>query len=110
VRPYETVIIFDSLLDDAEREEKLVRLRQALAGDGGSDSVDVVSWGKRTLAYPIQKNVQGYYVILQYETEPAALSEFERLIRLDESVLRHLTVVDPPASRVLDQVSAGEEA
>lgn len=110
MRPYETVIIFDSTLDDSTREEKLDRFREILAGEGSADSVSATEWGKRTLAYPIEEHRHGMYVILRYQTEPSALSEFERVARIDESVIRHLTVVDPTESRVLEQAAAGEEA
>lgn len=109
MRPYETVIIFDSRLDDAAREEKLDRFRDILGGDGDPDAVSVTPWGKRTLAYPIEEHRQGVYVILRYETEPPALEEFERVARIDESVLRQLTIVDPTESRVLERAAAGEE-
>jgi small subunit ribosomal protein S6 len=93
-RPYETVIIFDSALEDAQVQEKIQRLSSLVAPNGG-DSVKVDVWGKRKLAYPIDKKEQGIYAVLRYETEPSALTEFERIMRLDEQVLRQLTVVDP---------------
>ena len=93
-RPYETVIIFDSALEDAQVQEKIQRLSSLVAPNGG-DSVQVDVWGKRKLAYPIDKKEQGIYAVLRYETEPSALTEFERIMRLDEQVLRQLTVVDP---------------
>ena len=93
-RPYETVIIFDSTLEDSQVQEKIQRLSSLVAPNGG-DSVKVDVWGKRKLAYPIDKKEQGIYAVLRYETEPSALTEFERIMRLDEQVLRQLTVVDP---------------
>jgi small subunit ribosomal protein S6 len=93
-RPYETVIIFDSTLEDSQVQEKIQRLSGLVAPDGG-ETVKVDIWGKRKLAYPIDKKEQGIYAVLRYETEPSALTEFERIMRLDEQVLRQLTVVDP---------------
>ena len=93
-RPYETVSIFDSVLEDSQVQEKIQRLSALVAPNGG-DSVRVDMWGKRKLAYPIDKKEQGIYAILRYETEPASLTEFERILRLDEQVLRQLTIVDP---------------
>jgi len=111
-RPYETVIIFDSVLEDSQVQEKLQRLSGLVAPSGG-DSVRVDVWGKRKLAYPIDKKEQGIYAILRYETEPSALTEFERIMRLDEQVLRQLTVVDPivpapPAVRTPRPTEDGE--
>jgi len=109
-RPYETVIIFDSTLEDAQVQEKLQRLTGLVAPDGG-DAVNVDVWGKRKLAYPIDKKEQGIYAVLRYETEPSALIEFERVMRLDEQVLRQLTVVDPivPAPPVARAPRPAEE-
>ncbi len=93
-RPYETVLILDSSLDESQVEEKVARRKRAI--DNGEDgAVDVTHWGKRKLAYPLGKKEQGIYVILRYETEPERLTELERLARIDEQVLRHLTIVDP---------------
>lgn len=112
-RPYETVIIFDSALEDPQVQEKIQRLTSLVAPNGG-DSVKVDVWGKRKLAYPIDKKEQGIYAVLRYETEPGALTEFERVMRLDEQVLRQLTVVDPvvpapPAARTGRRAEAEEE-
>lgn len=93
-RSYETVLILDSVLDESQVEEKLTRFKRTIDGQDGS-AVRVDLWGRRKLAYPIQKKEQGIYVVLRYETEPDKLTEFERLTRLDEQVLRQLTVVDP---------------
>lgn len=111
-RPYETVLIFDSALEEGQLEEKLDRFRKILQTDAG-EPVSVVHWGKRKLAYPIDKKEQGIYAILRYETEPSALTEFERIMRLDEQVLRQLTVVDPivpapPAVRTPRPTEDGE--
>ena len=93
-RSYETVMIFDSSTEESALEEKLTRFRNALV-PAAADSVAVTSWGKRKLAYPIGKKEQGVYYVLRYDTEPDHLMEFERLARLDEQVLRQLTIVDP---------------
>lgn len=98
-RPYETVFILDSSLEDARVTEKIERLRRIVAGDGGN-AAQIVPWGKRKLAYPIGKREQATYVILKFECEPAALAEMERVARLDEEILRHLTVVHPPESAI----------
>ena len=109
-RPYETVIIFDSSLDDSQVQEKVQKFARLVAPNGG-DSVKVDVWGKRKLAYPIDKKEQGIYTVLRYETEPSALTEFERVMRLDEQVLRQLTVVDPivPAPPVVRAPRRSEE-
>ena len=100
-RIYETVIIFDSTLPDEQVEERIERFKGVLAGDGEAP-FQIDRWGKRKLAYPIGKKEQGYYAVFRYESLPAALVEFERLARIDEMVLRQLTVVNPVEPRSPD--------
>jgi small subunit ribosomal protein S6 len=108
-RPYETVLIFDSSLDETQLGEKVDRLQRILSGDR-KDAVQIANWGKRKLAYPIDKREQGTYVVLRYESDPPSLNEFERVARLDEQILRHLTVVNPPEANVAGAVAPGHYA
>lgn len=89
-RQYEAVYIFDSTLEDAAIQEKLGRFH-GLLGNPGDLTVD--HWGRRQLAYPIARKDNGYYVIVRYTAEPTALPEYERALRLDESVLRYLVAL-----------------
>ena len=90
--PYEVVYIFDSALEEAAINERLERFH-ALIQQADVEAPQVNHWGKRTLAYPIKKRETGYYVIVKFETVATALPEFERAIKLDDGVLRHLVVV-----------------
>ena len=96
-RPYETVLIFDSSLEESSIEEKIDRFKRILSAEEPA-GVQSTNWGRRKLAYPIGKKEQGVYAILRYQADAAALAEFERVARLDEQILRHLTVVNPPAA------------
>jgi len=99
-RRYEVVYIFDSALEEPAVNERLARFH-ALLGEG--TEVGVSHWGKRTLTYPIKRRETGYYVVSKFETGAERLPEFERAIKLDESVLRFLVVLaeeEPAAPRV----------
>jgi small subunit ribosomal protein S6 len=91
-RRYETVYIFDSALEEPAVTEKLDRLHAHLTRDGKGAMTNVSHWGKRTLAFPIKKKDTGYYVVAQFETAGELLPEYERAVKLDESVLRFLVV------------------
>jgi small subunit ribosomal protein S6 len=52
--------------------------------------VHVNHWGRRQLAYPIKRRDSGYYVVARFGVESSVLSEYERAIKLDDGVLRHL--------------------
>jgi len=93
MRLYEVVYIFDAALDEAGVNERLERFH-ALAVRGGGDVVAVDHWGNRQLAYPVKGKKTGYYVVAQFNADPTSLPEFERIIRLDESLMRYLVVLN----------------
>jgi small subunit ribosomal protein S6 len=92
-RHYEAVYIFDSALEEAAINEHLERFHTLLA-QPDAEAPQLTHWGKRTLAYPIDKHETGYYVIAKLDTAPAALPEFERAVKLEPAVLRMLIVVN----------------
>jgi small subunit ribosomal protein S6 len=93
VRAYEAVYIFDTTLPDEAVEQRLDRYQQLLTGDGKGEITAVDRWGKRQLAYPIAKRTSGNYVVVQFKADTAALPEFERILKLDEGLLRYLIVL-----------------
>jgi small subunit ribosomal protein S6 len=93
VRLYETVYIFDAALDEAAINEKLEGFHKLVTGEDGEVTA-VDHWGARQLAYPIDKKKTGYYVVAQFSGDPTALPEFERVLKLDESLLRYLVVLN----------------
>ncbi len=95
-RSYETVYIFDSTLEEAAVTEKLDRFH-ALVPQAEGAVVDVSHWGRRTLAYPVNGRETGYYVIAKFDAASELLPEFERALKLDDSVLRHLIVLNEGA-------------
>lgn len=87
-RTYEAVYIFDSALEDPAINDKLARYHGMLNAAG---DISVEHWGRRALAYPIKKRENGYYAIARFELpDVKVLPEFERALRLDDSVLRYL--------------------
>lgn len=98
-RQYEAVYIFDSALEETAINERLDRFHALLARPD-AEAPQLSHWGKRTLAYPINKHETGYYVIAKLETSPEALPEFERAVKLEPGVLRFLVVVSEGAQPV----------
>ena len=86
-RTYEAFYVFDSTIEDSAVNEKLDRFHQLL-GTTGEMKID--HWGRRQLAYPIGPKENGYYVVARFEAETAGLPEYERALKLDDSVIRHL--------------------
>jgi small subunit ribosomal protein S6 len=89
-RPYEAVYVFDSALEDTAVNEKLTRFHEIL---GTSGEMKLDHWGRRQLAYPIGAKENGYYVVARFDAETAGIPEYERAIRLDDSVIRHLITI-----------------
>jgi len=87
VRHYELMVIFDPTLDERTIAPSLDTLLNVVREEGGKvDKVDV--WGKRRLAYEIKKNSEGIYAVVEMNCEPATVQELDRLLTLNESVLR----------------------
>jgi small subunit ribosomal protein S6 len=93
MRLYEVVYILNPALDEAGVNAKLERFH-ALAISNGGEVAAVDHWGVRQLAYPIKKQRNGYYVVAQFTAASDALPEFERLLRLDDEVMRYLLVLN----------------
>jgi small subunit ribosomal protein S6 len=92
VREYEIVYIFDSVLTEEQINERLDRYHQHVT-DGGGEVAAVDHWGKRQLAYPINKKTSGYYVVVQFTGEASSLPELERTLKLDDDLVRYLIVL-----------------
>jgi len=93
MRDYEVVYIFKPDLLADEVSGRLERYHQMLTGGDGSEITAVEHWGKRQLAYPIQNELNGYYVVAQFRCDPAHLPEYERLLKLEEQLVRYLVVL-----------------
>jgi small subunit ribosomal protein S6 len=116
VKDYEITYIFDSALEEAVVNEKLDRFHAMISGDG-SEVTAVDHWGRRQLAYSIADKDNGYYVVAHAKTEQTRLPEFERLLRLDEGLLRYLVVFNEdnlstspaPIVETSDEEEGGDE-
>jgi small subunit ribosomal protein S6 len=81
------MVILDPSLDERTVAPSLDTYLNVVRQDGGQvESVDV--WGKRRLAYEIDKNAEGIYAVIDLQAEPATVKELDRQLSLNESVLR----------------------
>jgi small subunit ribosomal protein S6 len=94
MRPYEVMVIVDPDLDDAEIQQILDRAKDALTSRGGLvNRLD--PWGRRQLAYEIRHKHQGYYALFEVTSEPGPVGEMDRVLRLDDNVMRHKVIRIP---------------
>ena len=95
MRTYELMVILDPNLEERTVQPSLDTYLNVVRNDGGSvDNVDV--WGRRRLAYEIDKNAEGIYAVVNLQAEPATVKELDRQLTLNESVLR-TKVIRPDA-------------
>ncbi len=88
---YESAVIINAALEDEQIEAIVNKLKDAITVNGGEIiSADV--WGRKRLAYQIKKSKIGYYVVFQFEAPVTAVAQIERVYRLEESILRFLTI------------------
>ena len=111
---YETTFILEPGLDENRVNEEVDRVT-AWIKDLGGEVLDVQRWGKRRLAYEIHKKRDGIYTLVLYTAGTQVVREVERRMRLNESVVRILTVVHVPPELSqpkvdAEAVAAAEEA
>jgi small subunit ribosomal protein S6 len=97
VRQYETIFIADSHLPNEQIEATINKTVQLIEKNGGKIHL-IERWGKRRLTYEIAKKQYGFYVYIRFEGEGPLCQELNRSFRLDDVVIRFLTVVMPKAA------------
>lgn len=91
MRHYETTFILRPNLGEDQFTEVIDRTCAIITDDGGT-IINTDRWGMKRLAYEIKKEVQGYYVYLNYAAPGKTVSEVERIFRIDDRLLRYLTI------------------
>jgi small subunit ribosomal protein S6 len=91
LRDYEMVVILSPEIGDDVVGESLERLSQNITTRGG-EVVEVNHWGRRRLAYPIKRHLEGNYVVSQIKLDPGQVPDLESNLRISEEVIRHLIV------------------
>ena len=94
MRNYEIMYILKADLDEAARKEVMDKVHGILLERGATINDVDEKLGLRELAYPINDEVKGYYVVLKISADTVATNEFTRLVKINPSVLRHLILVE----------------
>lgn len=115
MRTYETIFIVRPDLVGDEYAAVLEKFKGVLTAQG-AEILKVDEWGTRKMAYQVKKQSRGTYVLVAYEAEPKVIAEFERRMRIDESIIKFLTVhlekglpVAAPVKTLDDVVAESEE-
>lgn len=91
MRKYETFFIVDPDLPDDTNNAIDDKIKSVVDSNGGN-IITYASWGKKKLAYPVRKRSRGNYILMEYSGGPELVAELERNMRLDERVLKFITV------------------
>ena len=90
MRKYEVVFIF-KVLEEEATNTVLAKFENLITNNGGEiDKID--RWGKKRLAYEIKDVADGYYVLVQFHSEPPAVKELDRVAKITEDLLKHMIV------------------
>ena len=89
---YESVVVVNAALEDDQIDASFGRVEETIKSNGG-EITEVDKWGRKRLAYPIQKSKSGYYSVYKFIAPREVVAKLERAYRLDESIIRYLTIV-----------------
>lgn len=87
---YESVIILSANATEDATVAFGEKMKELISANG--ELTNVEEWGKKTLAYEIKKQKEGYYILFTFDAKPEFIAEFERVLRLDEIVLKHIVI------------------
>lgn len=105
MRRYETIFITDPDLQDDERDALTGRLDELISQQNGT-LLKIDDWGQKRLAYEIKKRQRGHYIRLDYCGTGPLVDEMERLFRIDDKILKYMTVL---IEEIVDVKAAKEE-
>ena len=93
MREYEFTIIIQPQLEEGERDKLIESISDLLVPGAEENKKPTVNiWGMRRMAYPINKHIEGYYVLYETLADPTRITEIERSLQYMEDVLRYMSV------------------
>ena len=87
---YESIIIINSTLEEAQIKDTVTKVTDLISAHGKLESTE--EWGKKRLAYPIAKQNEGYYVLINFSSNPDFIEELERVYNITDEVIKHIIV------------------
>lgn len=91
MKDYESIIILNPNMEEAEAEKIVQRMQDVITGNGGQVS-KVERWGKKRLAYIVKKQKKGEYVLLNFKGQPGTVAELERNYKMTDAIIKYLTI------------------
>lgn len=88
---YESAVLINAALEEDQIQSIISRIKELISSNDG-EIMDIEDWGRKRLAYMIRKSKIGYYIIFQFNAYPQIISTLEKFYKLDENILRYLTI------------------
>jgi small subunit ribosomal protein S6 len=88
---YESAILINATLDDQQIESIITKVKDLIINNDG-EIRELENWGRKRLAYPVEKNKIGYYAIFRFDAPGDIVAKLERAYSLDEQILRFITL------------------
>lgn len=88
---YDSTVLINAALDDSQIEAILTRIKEFIASNEG-EIREFENWGRKRLAYMVNKSKIGYYAVFRFDAPPEIVSKLDRIYSLDEHILRFLTL------------------
>ncbi|MGO1369800.1 MAG: 30S ribosomal protein S6 [Senegalia sp. (in: firmicutes)] len=92
MRNYEAVFIFETSLEEEKRNNIFDRFKGIIEAEGTITNID--EWGVRKLAYEINDLTEGYYIVMTFEGDTAAINEMDRISKITDGIMRLMIVRD----------------
>lgn len=87
---YETIMILDSNLDEEATKATIEKITSLIEANGKIEKIE--EWGKKKLAYPIKKQKEGYYVLINFSSNPEFLEELDRTYNITDEVIKNIVL------------------
>lgn len=87
---YETIMIINSAIEEAAIKSTIEKVKDLISANGTVESVE--EWGNKKLAYPVKKHSEGYYVLVNFSSNPEFIDELERVYNITDEVLKHIVI------------------
>jgi len=90
INKYETVFIVNPDMSEEDTKAIIEKMKELVESSGQLESID--EWGKRKLAYPIKDHSEGYYVLMNFSSEPNFPHELERIYKITDGIIKDIII------------------
>lgn len=91
-RRYEMMVILDSSQSEEDIDKMIAKIEESITSTDGGEMIQTDKWGKKRLAYEIKGKQFGFYVVFEFLMDPELINEFDRNLRFDNDVIRHMII------------------